>query len=176
MKQMLLLIVMLWLTACAPAADPHASVNTAAQAGGNYYADPNVYTLQVLVGGESQGHTELRGQGSAFSYGGIGSGSFALWQEGKGLLPVKILSMEPQSTIVHVGDLVIIKTEDLKLARVEPGWVVEIKCRMDYEPLANLNVTNEVTSAETTQTWELDVCRMVTPRFEVNQVVAPETE
>lgn len=166
-KFWLLIVLVLLLSACsAPVpADLTKSDNTAAKSDGNNYYDPNLYTLTVQIGGEIKEHTEVHAQGSSYNYNGIGGGSFSVWQDGKGMVPVKIISMEPVSPVVSVGDTIILKTEDLKFAALQPGWTTQVKCRMDYEPLTKLNVPYEVVDAELTQTWELDLCRMVTPKF-----------
>lgn len=163
-----LLFVAALLLGCMPVsdgADTAASENTVAKSNGNIYYDPSLYTMTVRIGGSPKEHTEIHASGSASYYNGIGGGSMVVWQDGKGIIPAYVIEMEPTSSIVSVGDSILLKTEDLKMSRLEEGWVVEIKCRMDYEPLTELHVPNEVVDAELTQTWELDLCRMSSPVF-----------
>lgn len=162
-------LLILLLAACAPTtvAEEGKSENTVAQVYGNTYYDPNLYVLKVQIGGGIKDHTEVHASGSSWSYNGMGSGSLTVWQDGKGLVPAVILEMEPSSPLpeVGVGSNVILKTEDLKVAAMQQGWITEVKCRFDYEPIRELNVPNEVVDADKTQTWEFDLCRMTDPSY-----------
>jgi hypothetical protein len=147
------------------------SINSGAVVDGNGFYDPNLYRLTVRVGGESKDHTELHGSGSSWSVNGTGGGSVSFWQDGKGIIPAEVKSIQPSPGFIRVGDNVVLKSEDLKLGRVQDGWVIDVKCRIDYEPVKNLGVVGEVNDARDVQTWELDDCRWVDGVFEIEDSI-----
>lgn len=107
--------------------------------------------------------------GSVVGMGGsvYGSSSSRMWTEGKGTVPVKLLNISHEFPMVEVGQLIILKTTDLKAISLPVGAIVLFVCSQDAE------VTSPVYSGQllTTDrvTYELDNCRMKSPAFTMGE-------
>lgn len=131
----------------------------------NSYVDVSttVYTVIVRVNDDIVNHTEVNGSGSAFMYGGYGSASMRIWQEGKGLLPVVVDSISPAVDYIPVGSMIILKTSDLKAMGLPNGATATFICNMDTEVLSPVQHSQVLTTDRLTK--ELDDCRMTTPVY-----------
>ena len=126
--------------------------------------DSNIYVLNVTMLGEPESNKNLGGEGVARQYSDIyGFGNSRLWQDGKGMISVHVNTINPSLDYIKPGTDVVLKTTDLKIMAIDPGYSFEVRCRNDYEPVASLQ-NNEVTS-ERYDTWELDYCRMTNPKI-----------
>ena len=124
----------------------------------------NIYVLNVTMLGEPESNKNLGGEGVARQYSDIyGFGNSRLWQDGKGMISVHVNTINPSLDYIKPGTDVVLKTTDLKIMAIDPGYSFEVRCRNDYEPVASLQ-NNEVTS-ERYDTWELDYCRMTNPKI-----------
>jgi hypothetical protein len=128
-----------------------------------------VYALTVQVTDEAVNHTELNaeGSGSVVGTGGmvVGSSSYRMWQDGKGLLPVTIIAINPAWDHVNVGDGIILKTSDLKAMGLPNGAIATFICNEDVEVLSPVQ-SNQVLTVDRL-TYELDDCRMTKPSYTV---------
>ena len=122
-----------------------------------------VYKVTIEVDDEIINHTEVGASGSAFVFNGFGSASYRMWQEGKGLLPVKIVSIEPAIEDIPVGTNIVLKTSDLKAMSLPTGATTVFICNLDTEVLSPVR-DNQVLTTDR-QTYELDNCRMLSPVF-----------
>lgn len=122
-----------------------------------------VYRVTVRVNDSIVNHTETSAEGGAFIFGGYGSANYRMWQEGKGLLPVELISLEPSLTYIPTGSRIILKTTDLKAMALPDGAITTFICNLDTEVLSPVDINQELT--EDRYTHELDDCRMVTPVF-----------
>lgn len=122
-----------------------------------------VYTVTVIVDDAIVNHTEVNAQGSAFVFGGYGSANYRMWQEGKGLLPVKVVAIEPALEYVSVGSYIILKTSDLKAMSLPDGARTVFICNLDTEVLSPVQNGQVLTTNR--KVYELDDCRMTTPVF-----------
>ena len=124
--------------------------------------DSNIYKLNVTMLGEPISNRVIGGEGVSRQYKDIyGFGNTRLWQDGKGLVSVHVNSISPNLDYIKPGMDIVLKTTDLKVMAIDPGYTFEVRCRNDYEPVASLQ-DNEVTNSEY-DTYELDYCRMSTP-------------
>lgn len=130
-----------------------------------------VYVIKVMVKEELTNHTEVSGSGSAFAYGGFASASMRIWQDGKGLLPVEVLSLDPVVEFIETGMTLVLKTSDLKAMGLPNGAVTTFICNMDTEVLSPVEYNQTLTTAHLTK--ELDNCRMLYPTYSMNTDVAP---
>lgn len=127
--------------------------------------DSNIYILNVTMLGDPVSNKNIGGEGVARQYSDLyGFGNSRLWQDGKGLVSVHVNSISPALDYLKPGTDIVLKTTDLKVMAIEPGYTFEVKCRSDYEPVASLQ-DNEYTT-ERYDTYELDYCRMTNPMIE----------
>jgi hypothetical protein len=165
----LFLLLVTFLSACAidtaPAPDSDSNQNYTTDS--RIPVDDNVYLLKGEVSSDVDSLTQQLGEGSTsgFAYGGYGSvsGSWAVWQEGKGFVRLKVKSIDPPTKRANPGDLIVVKTTDQKIRALLPGDIVTFKCRVQYEAIAAVR-NNETFDAEKLGTWELDYCRMLEPK------------
>lgn len=122
-----------------------------------------VYRVRVKVDDEIVSHSETNADGSMMVIGGLGAGSYRMWQEGKGLLPVRLLSIDPEADRISVGSNLILKTSDLKAMGLPTGSTAEFICNMDTEVLSPVQHNQVLTTNRLT--YELDDCRMTLPTF-----------
>ena len=80
------------------------------------------------------------------------------------MISVHVNSVSPALDYIKPGADIVLKTTDLKIMAIDPGYTFEVKCRSDYEPVASLQ-DNEMTT-ERYDTYELDYCRMTNPQIE----------
>ena len=126
--------------------------------------DSNIYILNVTMLGEPMSNKNIGGEGVSRQYSDIyGFGNSRLWQDGKGMVSVHVNSISPSLDYLKAGMDVILKTTDLKIMAIDPGYSFEVRCRSDYEPVASLQ-DNEI-SNERYDTYELDYCRMANPQI-----------
>lgn len=126
--------------------------------------DSNIYVLNVTMLGDPKSNKNIGGEGVARQYSDIyGFGNSRLWQDGKGLVAVRVNSVSPSLDYVQPGMDIVLKTTDLKIMAIEDGYSFEVRCRNDYEPVASLQ-DNEMTN-DRYDTYELDYCRMTNPRI-----------
>lgn len=134
--------------------------------------DSNIYILNVTMLGEPESNKNIGGEGVSRQYSDVyGYGNSRLWQDGKGMVSVHVNSISPSLNYVKPNTDIVLKTTDLKIMAIDPGYSFEVKCRNDYEPVAALQ-DNEL-SSERYDTYELDYCRMSNPEIYYN---APENE
>lgn len=127
--------------------------------------DSNIYVLNVTMLGDPVSNKNIGGEGVSRQYSDIyGYGNSRLWQDGKGMISVHVNSVSPALDYVKPGGDIVLKTTDLKIMAIDPGYSFEVKCRSDYEPVASLQ-DNELTT-ERYDTYELDYCRMTNPQIE----------
>ena len=161
-KAIILLIVVLAmvLTACSTrTSDSGYSLKTVGKR-----IDSNIYILNVTMLGDPVSNKNIGGEGVARQYSDIyGFGNSRIWQDGKGMISVHVNSVSPSLDYLKPGMDIVLKTTDLKIMAVDPGYSFEIKCRNDYEPVASLQ-DNELTT-ERYDTYELDYCRMTNPQI-----------
>lgn len=126
-----------------------------------------VYEVEVEIVGEIASNSTVNGAGggSGFAAGGSGfmSSSWRIWQEGKGVLPVRVISITPVFEGVESGMTVLLKTSDLKAMALPVGAMARFKCNQDIEAVSP-NENFQVLATERL-TYELDDCRMTTPEF-----------
>ena len=126
--------------------------------------DSTIYILNVTMLGEVASNKDLSAEGTGRQYSDIyGYSDMRLWQDGKGLISVHVNSINPSLNYIKPDTDIILKTTDLKIMAITPGYQFEVKCRSDYEPVASLE-DNEMTTDRHT-TYELDYCRMTTPEI-----------
>jgi len=169
----LCILAVILMSACAPvnqAPPPQSDSDENFNYGAEIPIDDNIYTLEVMINSEMNSLTEQLSQSSlsGYSTGSFGyvSGYGNSWQEGKGFIRVKVVSINPYSEYVAMGDNVIIKTTDTKMRALIPNDIVMIKCRMQYESVAAVRQNEVFDNAKEYETWELDYCRMITPQLE----------
>jgi hypothetical protein len=126
--------------------------------------DTNIYVLDVTMLGEPFSNKNIGGEGVSRQYSDIyGFGNSRIWQDGKGLVSVHVNSVSPSLDYLKPGMDIVLKTTDLKIMAIDPGYTFEVRCRNDYEPVAALQ-DNEI-SSERYDTYELDYCRMTNPQI-----------
>lgn len=126
-------------------------------------ADEAVYTVQLQVENELESHTEQLGSISGNMYSsefGYLRGRF--WEEGKGILRGTLVSVNPalSEPFAKAGEVVILKTTDLKVMSILPGDRVQFLCVADWEPVCSLNESSSSKTGECKDTWEFDYCRV----------------
>lgn len=127
--------------------------------------DSKIYHLDVTMLGNPTSNTETNAAATQRQYSDIyGYGNMRLWQDGKGLVLVRVNSISPNLKYIEVGRDIVLKTTDLKIMAITPGYRFKVKCRSDFEPVASLR-DNEMISSDY-DTYELDFCRMVDPNIE----------
>ena len=157
---LLILALMLVLTACSTrTSDSGYSLKTVGKR-----IDSNIYVLNVTMLGDPISNKNIGGEGVSRQYSDIyGFGNTRIWQDGKGMISVHVNSVSPSLDYLKPGMDIVLKTTDLKIMAVDPGYSFEVKCRNDYEPVASLQ-DNELTT-ERYDTYELDYCRMTNPQI-----------
>ena len=126
--------------------------------------DSNIYVLNVTMLDDPHSNKNIGGEGVARQYSDIyGFGNSRIWQDGKGLVSVHVNSISPSLNYISAGMDIVLKTTDLKIMAIAPGYSFEVRCRNDYEPVASLQ-NNEI-SSEKYDTYELDYCRMTNPKI-----------
>jgi hypothetical protein len=182
MKRKLLLLVLitgLLLTACGPTTAPATPPPVGSAPDSKRSPDTDnkyswssdsyvpvttqVYTIEVKVADEIVNHTELNGTGSAVAINGYGSASMRIWQDGKGLLPVKLLSISPAYVGLEPGVFLILKTSDLKAMALPAQSTTKFVCNLDTEVLSPVEDRQLLTTDRIT--YELDNCRMILPTY-----------
>lgn len=127
--------------------------------------DGKIYNLDVTMLGDPLSNTETSAVSTQRQYSDIyGYGNMRLWQDGKGLVLVRVNSISPNLKYITAGKDIVLKTTDLKIMAITPGYRFHVKCRSDFEPVASLK-DNEMISSDY-DTYELDFCRMVDPNIE----------
>lgn len=126
--------------------------------------DNNIYVLNVTMLGTMVSSRNITAQGTGRQYSDIyGYENLRLWQDGKGMVEVRINSITPSLSYIKPESTIVLKTTDLKIMAISPGYSFEVKCRNDYEPVAALQ-NNEMISSRH-DTYELDYCRMTNPEI-----------
>lgn len=169
-KNVLFLILVIVLSACIPTTpvsptDPSvvSTVCTKPESDNQYSWDVSacvdvsttVYKLKVQVADEVINHSELNASGGRYY--------FRLWQDGKGLLPVMVLSIDPPFEGVNPESYIILKTSDLKAMALPSGAITVFICNKDTEVLSPVQYGQVLTTDR--QTYELDDCRMLSPNY-----------
>lgn len=121
--------------------------------------DTTVYKVRVRSLGDMVSRVETNARGSSYN----GTGSFSMWQDGKGHLPVEVLSLKPAVAGTAAGDTIILKTSDSKPMALPTGAEFEVICNLDTEVLSPV-MSGQVLTTEHL-TYELDNCRMTTMKF-----------
>lgn len=157
---LILLLTVFSLASCAQISTDTEFAYTANEAPHN----PNLYMLHGRVDDEVYGHSTINAEGRSQSVDGFSSSSFRVWQEGKGLIRVRIESITPSLDYAKSGSLVIIKTTDLKVLALQPGDNVVFLCRVDYEFVGALTREQaKNTNLDDARTEEFDICRLQNP-------------
>ena len=156
----LLIALALVLTACSTrTSDSGYSLKTVGKR-----IDSNIYVLNVTMLGDPVSNKNIGGEGISRQYSDIyGYGNSRIWEDGKGMVSVHVNSVSPSLDYLKPGMDIVLKTTDLKIMAIDPGYTFEVKCRNDYEPVASLQ-DNELTT-ERYDTYELDYCRMTNPQI-----------
>ena|SRR5688572_7068277 len=129
------------------------------------YVDTNVYVVKVQVIGDMSNNQTENGSISGMSVNGTGGVSGRIWTEGKGILPVQVISIDPVFEGINPEDMIILKTTDLKALGLPVGAYVTFLCNRDPEVLSP--VYNFQTMTTDRVTYELDDCRMASPEFKM---------
>lgn len=125
------------------------------------YLDTRTFIVKGVLVGPQYSHQTYQGEGDIYGNSSMTYGSMSFWTEGKGILPIKIISITPDDFPgVHAGDVVIIKTEDLKAMGIIPGWIATFACNQDVEIVKPVYRGQPVTPDRVS--YELDDCRLVT--------------
>ena len=165
-----LLLLTLILNACtAGTVAPTSDSDFSYAAGSSIPIDNNFYTVAGTViadvtdrvTGQERGHIT----GSA-----IGTGNFTSMQgtyfpgdvQGKGFVRLSVELVSPSTELAPQGNVVLLKTTDLKAVALLPGDYVTFVCRAQYEAVAAAN-NAEAFDANKAGTWELDYCRLKSP-------------
>lgn len=163
------------LTSCAEPTDalpaPESDSKQQYKDGSKLPVDTNVYLMRVQIVGEltSLTKTESVMSGSLYgsSYNNYGSVSGSISAQttttGKGFVRALIMSIEPDTEYGRVGGVVILKTTDTKLTKLEVGDQPLIMCRLQAEALAAV-LENQTFDASFI-TWEFDFCRQAVPEI-----------
>ena len=156
----MIILLALALTACSTrTSDSGYSLKTVGKR-----IDSNIYVLNVTMLGDPVSNKNIGGEGVSRQYSDIyGYGNSRIWEDGKGMVSVHVNSISPSLDYLKEGMDIVLKTTDLKIMAVDPGYSFEVKCRNDYEPVASLQ-DNELTT-ERYDTYELDYCRMTNPQI-----------
>lgn len=134
-------------------------------------ADTEVYHLRVKILPSSATsllrQTEPAG-GSVFGVGGYVSGSYSGEEiQGKGILRVQVL--ESDSDLAPVDSVIILKVIDSKSVALLPGDIVHFNCRREEEVIGPVLANQVPADRKAISTWELDGCRMPSPRVESSE-------
>ena len=121
------------------------------------------YKIIVTVADQIVSNTQLHGSGSGTTVNGVGSVSYRMWQDGKGLLPAEVVSLDPAIDGISAGTHIILKTTDLKAMALPAGATATFICNLDNEVLSPVQSGQVLTSDK--QTYELDDCRMTSPAY-----------
>lgn len=134
--------------------------------------DTKIYTISGEVAGQINSVTRqvkpASGSLSGSSFGGYGSVSgsyFGPVEAGKGFVRLLVSSSDATNEAPE-GDLVVLKVSDTKATALVEGDRITFKCRRQYENIAAVQ-ENETLNVSDAATWELDYCRLVTPRVDV---------
>lgn len=128
-----------------------------------------VYTLKVEVNDEIFNFTRQEASGSAILINGIGVANYRQVQNGKGILPVILMEVDPHTDIIELGAPIILKTVDLKAVSLPNGARTSFICNLDTEVLSPVKDNQVLT--EDRLTYEFDDCRMVSPEFDMPTVM-----
>jgi hypothetical protein len=124
-----------------------------------------IWTVKVRVNDEMTSRVEDKSTGSMTAYNGYAFASYRSWQEGKGVLPVIILSITPEFPKIWTGQTILLKTSDTKAMGLPNGAIAEFKCNQDVEVISP--VIDYQTLTEERLTYELDDCRMTSPSYTI---------
>lgn len=124
--------------------------------------DTRLYVLDVQIAGNMANNQTVNGSVSGMTVGGYGGVSGSIWTEGKGVVLVKLMSINPDFPGIKVGDYIIIKTTDLKAMALPVGSRATMFCNKDPEATSPLYVGQTFTTDRVT--LELDDCRMQSPK------------
>jgi hypothetical protein len=152
-RVLIIVATVLVLAACAPTQQTDQGVTVESK------IDSNLYHMTLEINSDVGGYSETQGSISGSTVNGFGYVSGAIWTDGKGLVRGTILSLSPSASFAKVGDEVIVKTTDFKVAALMPGDKVFLICTTDYEPICSLN-EDGYGAAECIDIWEFDYCRM----------------
>ena len=118
--------------------------------------DEDEVTLRVEIAGDIKSFIKGQGMsGYGFGTGGLVFLGGSSWVDGKGV--VRAVALDDVSVLdIRRGDIIIIKTEELKFLSLIPGDVVAIGCYIDVERVKFTMI----------EAPELDECRMLSPVVE----------
>jgi len=125
----------------------------------------DVFVLRAKVTDGLTSTTQTNAEGELFGYNTYVSGSYRQWEEGKGQLPVSIISIQPDFHGLGYGDDIVIKTSDKKIMSLPDGAVTTFICIEDVEVLSPVISNQKLTTEHLT--FELDNCRMKLPTYEL---------
>lgn len=154
-KLLITIIVLLVLSACAP----EQSLDQGKDITITKKIDSNLYEITLKINSDVGGYSQTQGSVSGITVNGYGSVGGAIWTDGKGLVRGKILSLSPSVSFAEVGDEIILKTTDFKIAALKPGDTVSLICTADYEPICSIK-KDDRTIETCIDLWEFDFCRM----------------
>lgn len=156
------------LSACTSPSAPAADSDSSQQyANSEIPVDQKIYTISGEVSGQVNDLTRQvkPAQGSLLGINGYTSGSyFGPVESGKGFIRLRVASSDVD--IAPKGELVVLKVSDTKGTALVEGDVVTFKCRKQYENIAAV-MDNEKLDVQKAATWELDYCRLATPKVDV---------
>jgi hypothetical protein len=121
----------------------------------NSEIDENIYKLVIQLEEEAENYSQTNM--SFRSYNNVSSAT--VWQDGKGLVRGKILSVDPLPSFASPEMITIAKTTDFRIMSLKPGDTVSLACLADYEPVCARTKTGNVGKCD--PSWEFDYCRMV---------------
>ena len=121
--------------------------------------DSNLYDMTLEINSDVGGYSQTQGSISGANINGFGAVSGAIWTDGKGLLRGTILNLYPSVSFAEVGDEIIVKTTDFKIAALQAGDKVFLVCTTDYEPICSVQ-QDGYGAEECRDIWEFDFCRM----------------
>ena len=163
-----LLVLIALLTACAPdtslKADNGKAYQDVPEDVRAMVKDTTIVHLAIRVVNEqiTAQYQAAPAEGSATRYDTYGSASFTgQIIEGKGIMLVEIINGPSQ----YMGTA-ILKFVDLKAMALQPGFIAQVSCVVDYELL---NPSENTTYTGEALTYELDDCRLNTPMVTTNE-------
>jgi hypothetical protein len=175
--RILLVLAVLVVAGCVPvdeAPRPDSDSSQSYRTEARIPVDDAVYTItgQVIA---DVGSITRQTQAARGSVSGVptGTGTFVSGSYygpefgGKGLIRLHV--QESNSSLAPIGEIVLLKSTDIKGAALLPGDTVTLKCRAQYEALAAVR-ENSNFDQELVETWELDYCRLVTPVIDVQNL------
>lgn len=174
------------LTACGVPVAPQPESDSPqgyAYVAGGVPVDTSVYTIkgQVVGAVESLVRQTQAAGGSVggAAVGGYGWMSGTFWGAefgGKGFVRLKVIESDtnsaPGEDLAPLESIIILKTTDTKMRALLPGDIVTVQCRRQFEAIAPVLKNEEFDPSK--GMWELDYCRMVSPRIEVTGDVLGE--